>query len=64
MMELLVFVAVLITLIALADRFGVDSRDTLRSPEAELAALGFVSEAERVNSAGSMYGRESEAEKW
>jgi hypothetical protein len=41
MMELLVFIAVLIVLVALADRFGVDSRDNLRSSEAELAELGF-----------------------
>jgi hypothetical protein len=44
MMELLVFVAVLTLLIALAGRFGVDSRDNLRSSEAELAELGFVRE--------------------
>jgi hypothetical protein len=44
MMELLVFIAVLTVLVALADRFGVDSRGNLRSREAELAAFGFVRE--------------------
>jgi len=43
-MELVVLIAVLIALVALADRFGVDSRDDLRSHEAELAALGFTRE--------------------
>ena len=43
-MELMVFVAVLVVLAALADRFGVDNRDGLRSHEAELAALGFTRE--------------------
>jgi hypothetical protein len=52
MMELLVFVAVLIVLAALADRFGVDSRDKLRSDETELAALGFIRETASANSAG------------
>jgi hypothetical protein len=43
-MELVVFVAVLVALVALADRFGVDSRDKLESHEADLAALGFTRE--------------------
>jgi hypothetical protein len=43
-MELMVFVAVLVVLAALADRFGADSRDSLRSHEAELAVLGFTRE--------------------
>jgi hypothetical protein len=43
-MELMVLIAVLIALVALADRFGVDSGDDLRSHEAELAALGFTRE--------------------
>jgi hypothetical protein len=43
-MELMVFVAVLVVLAALADRFGVDSRDNFQSQEAELAALGFTRE--------------------
>jgi Tfp pilus assembly protein FimT len=41
MMELLVFIAVLTLLIALADRFGVDSRNNLRSSGTELSELGF-----------------------
>jgi hypothetical protein len=44
MMELFVFIAVLVLLAALSERFGVDSRDTLRSQEADLAALGFTRE--------------------
>jgi hypothetical protein len=43
-MEILVFVAAFIVLAALADRFGVDNRDNLRSPDAEFVALGFVRE--------------------
>jgi hypothetical protein len=51
MMELLVFIAVLTVLVALSGRFGVDSRDTLRSHETELAVLGFVRETASADSA-------------
>jgi hypothetical protein len=47
-MELVVFITVLILLAGLVDRFGVDSRDTLRSHEAELADLGFTREQRAV----------------
>jgi hypothetical protein len=43
-MEFVVLIAALIVLVALAERFGVDSRDTLRSHDAELAARGFTRE--------------------
>jgi hypothetical protein len=43
-MELVVFIAVFVALAALSAPFGVDSRDDLRSHEAELAALGFTRE--------------------
>jgi hypothetical protein len=43
-MELVVLIAVLVTLAALSERFGVDSRDNLRSHEAELFGLGFTRE--------------------
>lgn len=43
-MELLVFIAVLIALAALADRFGADSREDLRSHETDFVAFGFVRE--------------------
>ena len=58
-MELFIFFAVLTTLVALADRFGVDSRDGLRSHEAELAALGFSRE-QRTWSGNSSIGTSSE----
>jgi hypothetical protein len=58
MMELLVVVAVLTALAALADRFGVDSRDNLRSHETELAVLGYVRETASADSVGS------ESDKW
>jgi hypothetical protein len=47
-MELVVFIAMLVLLAALSERFGVDSRDTLRSHEAELAARGFTREQRPV----------------
>jgi hypothetical protein len=43
-MELVIFIAVLVALAALSERFGVDSRDNLHSHEAELVALGFTHE--------------------
>ena len=43
-MELLIFVAVLIVLAALADRFDADSRDNLQPHEVELARHGIVRE--------------------
>jgi hypothetical protein len=43
-MEFVVLISVLAALVALADRFGIDSRDNLRSHEAELSALGFTRE--------------------
>jgi hypothetical protein len=43
-MELVIFIAVFVALAALSERFGVDSRDNLRSQEAELDALGFTRE--------------------
>jgi hypothetical protein len=52
MMELLVFIAVLIALAALADRFGADSRDNLWPHEAEFAKYGLVSE-QRTRSGNS-----------
>jgi hypothetical protein len=64
MMELLVFVAVFTVLVALAGRFGVDSRDNLRSHETELAALGFVRETSSADSARSVDGVGSESDKW
>ena len=44
MIELLVFIAVLVALALLADRFGADSRDNFRSHETDFVALGFVRE--------------------
>ena len=43
-MEIVVSVGMLIVFAVLAACFGADSRDQLRSHEAELAALGFVRE--------------------
>jgi hypothetical protein len=43
-MELMVLIAVLIVLGALANHFGVDSRETFRSREEELAARAFKRE--------------------
>jgi hypothetical protein len=43
-MEILVFVAMFIVLAALSNRFGVDSRDTYRSREEELAERAFTRE--------------------
>jgi hypothetical protein len=43
-MEIVVFVVAIILLAALSARFGEDSGETLRSHEAELAALGFKRE--------------------
>jgi hypothetical protein len=43
-MELIVFITVLVALVALSERFGVDSRDKLEGHEGDLAALGFTHE--------------------
>ena len=43
-MELVIFIAVLVALSALSESFGTDSRNNLRSHEAELGALGFTRE--------------------
>jgi hypothetical protein len=43
-MELIVLVTVLVALVALSERFGVDSRDKFDSHEGDLAALGFTRE--------------------